>query len=270
MQALHALLFCSLLGASIVDGCQENNRNYIGNELQSCISNILSWRKCSDECRKTDNCQGWSWFTDNYENEQKRKHCCLKTSDAGTQYETSVISGSVECGQYGLTLQELRFEGGRAKASSLYNQVRQYPPSNAFSSESRRAWVSGRDEYGKGDLGAAYPHMIWYEFRRPVVPGQVSFKPSPQRGSKANGFFGASKFQFVGSNDQTCNKYARWTVLCEGEGGDMFKYRTQSKYCQVEMNRRESFRCLGINVMETGVEDVGSVEMSGIRMWKMS
>jgi len=267
MQALHALLFWGFLCISVIEGCQENNINYKGNELRSCIPNILTWRKCSEECRKTENCRGWTWFTDNYEIEGKRKHCCLKTTDAGRQYETAAISGSVECGQYGLTLQELRFQNGRAESSSQFSPGSQYDPTNAFSEDFNRAWVSGRNKAG---MGSTFPHLIWYRFPRAVVPGQVSFKPSPRRGNTDNGFLGATKYQFIGSNDQRCDQFSRWTVLCEDMIGDRFKYRTQSKYCQVKMERREPFRCLGINIMEAAVEDIGSVEISGIRMWKMT
>merc|ERR1711962_1208499 len=249
-------------------GCQEIGINYNGNDL-GCVKNINTWQECSAYCRTLPKCRYWTWISDRLPG--RGKDCCPKSSDAWKIRDDRVISGTMDCGQTGLTLQELKFEGGRPSASSTYDTSSNFIPSHAFQEAPTRFWQSGRDEKGLGELAVPFPHAIWYEFPKPVIPGKVSFRPSPREGGPGDGFIGATKYQFVGSNDWPCSRYSRWTVLCEDLSGKLFERRTQSKYCTVDLHgRREAFRCLGINVLGSGYDKYVTVELTGIRMWKMA
>jgi len=166
-----------------------------------------------------------------------------------------------------LVLQEVKLEGGRIGCSSVYDTTSTYAPSNAILPSSNRVWQSGRDNKGLGELNVPFPHMIWYEFKTAFIPQRVSFR-SANPGCNTSGFCGATKYQFIGSNDPVCNRYSKWTVLCEDMSGDLFQRSTQSKYCTVTSQRREKFRCLGVSVLDSAYTGYVTVSMAGLRMWK--
>merc|ERR1712059_74560 len=106
--------------------------------------------------------------------------------------------------------------------------------------------------------------MGWYNFPKAFIPARVSFKSRPPSNpgcSKANGC-GASKYQFVGTNDNVCDQYSAWTVLCEDLSGKDFEFAaSESKFCSVAS--REPFKCLGISVLDSGYKGNSEVSMNG-------
>jgi len=167
-----------------------------------------------------------------------------------------------------LVLQEVKLEGGRVGCSSVYDTTSTYAPSNAILHAGNRFWQSGRDSEGLGELNVPFPHMIWYEFKTAFIPRQVSFR-SANPNCSAVGNCGATKYQFIGSNDPVCNRYSKWTVLCEDMSGDYFRRISKSKYCTVMSERREKFRCLGVSVLDSSsYKGYATVSMAGLRMWK--
>ena len=109
-----------------------------------------------------------------------------------------------------------------------------------------------------------------YEFKDAVLPGRVSFRPRHDSGCGVEGFWcGATKWQFIGSNDAVCDENAAWTILCEDLSGRHFERPGESKYCEVERSVKGAFRCLGISVLDSSYDGIYSgVSVSGIRMWK--
>jgi len=166
----------------------------------------------------------------------------------------------------GLVLQEVEFSGGAVGTSSVYSTNPSYAAENAFK-QTNAHWNSGRDPDGSGELTQPYPHLIWYDFRTAFVPGRVSFRPRMSHGC-GFGKCGATKWQFIGTNDEKCDRYSKWTILCEDLSGEPFKRPSQSKYCTVDDNRRKAFRCLGISVLEGSYEGQSEVSLGGIKMWK--
>ena len=129
-------------------------------------------------------------------------------------------------------------------------------------------WHSGRNENGDGGLHFAFPHLIWYKFPKKdaFYPARVSFKARVGSGCNA-GYCRATKYQFVGSNDPSCNRYSNWKVLCQDLSGERFGYNTV-KYCNVNEEVTEKFSCLGISVLEASYTGYNCVSMSAIRMWE--
>ena len=109
--------------------------------------------------------------------------------------------------------------------------------------------------------------FVRYDFRAAFVPGRVSFRPRIGKGCDP-GHCGATKWQFIGTNDETCNRYSKWTVLCEDPSGQPFVRQSQSKYCTVNDSKRKAFRCLGISVLESSFGTQSEVSLGGIKMWK--
>jgi len=163
-----------------------------------------------------------------------------------------------------LTLQEVEFSGGTPGASSLWAGL---PATNAFT-QTKTFWHSGKDALGNGE-SQPFPHLIWYDFRNAFVPGRVSFRPRMSAGCGDAGYWcGASKWQFIGTNDEKCNRYSKWTVLCQDLSGKHFERYGQSKYCVVGESQRKAFRCLGISVLDSSYQGQSEVSIGGIKMWK--
>ena len=163
-------------------------------------------------------------------------------------------------------MREVQFVGGLAGASSIESQLHQ--PSNAFIDGSKMEWHSGRDKNGIGELYHAFPHLIWYKFpvEKAFIPAMMSFSARVQDEACGAGYCGATKYQFIGSNDPHCSRYSIWTTLCQDLSGAIFK-RGQSKYCIVDRKFREKFSCLGIRVLEGGFSKYNAVAVSGVKMW---
>ena len=108
-----------------------------------------------------------------------------------------------------------------------------------------------------------------YDFRNAFVPARVSFRPRLSDGCGVSGYWcGATKWQFIGSNDEKCGRYSKWTVLCEDLSGKHFERMGQSKYCTVDDAQTKAFRCLGISVLDTSYPGVSEVSLGGIKMWQ--
>ena len=74
-------------------------------------------------------------------------------------------------------------------------------------------------------------------------------------------------YQFVGSNDDTCNDDATWTVLCEDRSDQPWRNYWEVRYCTVKPEMREKFRCLGIRALKNR-RDNGWTAIRNIRMWE--
>ena len=167
-----------------------------------------------------------------------------------------------------LVLKEVDFSGGCAGASSRYS-TSSYSPDLAFQQNAKDTnirWISGHGKTGSGNY-VRFPHLIWYSFGKPFVPGRISFGPSPNDGHKNQYWFGATKWQFIGTNDKVCDEKSAWTILCEDLSGKHFEWMMQNKYCVVE-NKWVKYKCLGISALESSYPDYPQVHMSGIRMWE--
>ena len=140
----------------------------------------------------------------------------------------------------------------------------------AFQRTSNACWHSGHDANGAGEAVIPFPHLIWYDFKSPIVPGRVSFRPRHDTACGNAGYWcGATKWQFIGTNDEICDEYSAWTILCEDLSGKHFERSRQSKYCEVGIEIKGAFKCLGISVLDSSFAGTYScVSMSGIRMWK--
>ena len=107
-----------------------------------------------------------------------------------------------------------------------------------------------------------------YDFRTAFVPGRVSFRPRLSDGCGSGHWCGATKWQFIGTNDEKCGRYSKWTILCQDLSGKPFERMGQSKYCTVADDKRKAFRCLGISVLDTSYTGNSEVSLGGIKMWR--
>ena len=129
-------------------------------------------------------------------------------------------------------IREVRFVGGSVGTTSVYGHDKSYQAVEAFKEGTSTWWHSGRNENGDGGLNFAFPHLIWYKFpsKDAFYPARVSFKARVGSGCHSPGYCGATKYQFIGSNDPNCSRYSNWKVLFEDLSGEKFGYNTV-KYC---------------------------------------
>jgi len=166
-----------------------------------------------------------------------------------------------------LTLQEVEFVGGTPGTSSVYSSSAMWAAANAFT-QGLLYWHSGKDATGTIE-GQPFPHLIWYDFRAGFVPARVSFRPRMTVGCGDTGYWcGATKWQFIGTNDEKCDRYSKWTILCQDLSGKHFERHGQSKYCTVNEGQKKAYRCLGISVLDSSFGGVSEVSLGGIKMWK--
>ena len=164
-------------------------------------------------------------------------------------------------------LKEVAIAGGKAVASSLYDINAN--AASAFNRNNGNFWHSGRNAEGKGNLVYPFPHLVWYEFPTPFVPGRVSFRPRQSSGCGSGGYWcGATKWQFIASNDPQCNEMSVWTVLCEDLSGKPFERSVQSKYCVSDPTVDETYRCVGISVLDASYPGYACVSVNGMRIWE--
>jgi len=165
-------------------------------------------------------------------------------------------------------LREIQFVDGSYGASSKYSYTDKVE--DAFKHYVDAFLHTGRDAFGNGDRTFPFPHLIWYNFPSAVLPGRVSFRPRHDKACGDHGYWcGATKWQFIGTNDEVCNENSAWTILCEDLSGKPFERSRQSKYCEVERSVQGAFKCLGISVLDSSYDGPYSgVSISGIRMWK--
>ena len=165
-------------------------------------------------------------------------------------------------------LKELQFVGGSYGTSSKYSPA--FKVEDAFRHNGDAYLPTGKDANGNGALSVPFPHLIWYDFKYAVLPGRVSFRPRHDKACGDRGFWcGATKWQFIGTNDEVCDQNSAWTILCEDLSGRPFERSRQSKYCEVERSVQGAFKCLGISVLDSSHDGSYScVSISGVRMWE--
>ena len=74
-------------------------------------------------------------------------------------------------------------------------------------------------------------------------------------------------WQFVGSNDPSCGKLGKWTVLCEDRSNQGYKNKFWTKYCDVDDKILIKFKCLGISVLNVD-QARGIAAFKDVRMWE--
>lgn len=150
------------------------------------------------------------------------------------------------------TIEEVHVERGTAGCSSEYSVT--YNCEKGFARNYAYGWKS-KANYGNP------PEMVWYHFRTPFIPAEVTFRPSNVVNEAP------TKFQFVGTNDHHCNEYSPWTILCEDLSGTKNVYRYHTKRCVVSDHVYGSFTCFGIRVLGTA-DSTSYVSLSNVRFWK--
>jgi len=163
-------------------------------------------------------------------------------------------------------IKEVKFEGGVAAATSYYDN--RWVPANAFTEQNKIdgtniGWHSGKNT---GGVSANLPQYIWYDFKTiSIRPAEISFQPA-QSGDAMQGT--PTAYQFIGSNDDVCNMYATWTVLCEDMSDKVWRNTWEVRYCKVKPEVTEKFRCFGIRVLKNRRKD-GWTSIRNIRMWEL-
>jgi len=233
-------------------GCYNPQTN--GVDYRGTKSVTLSGRTCQEWLKKTPHHHGYK-AKPYYDPELQENYCrnpddesggpwCY-TTDPNKRWEYCLIP----CTGTGLT--EVVFEGGSANATS--EQKPHWLAEKAFILGHSKAWYNNKE---------ILPSIVWYEFLIKIVPGRVSFR--------ANNVLQAPlQWQFVGSNDETCDRFSCWTVLCEDLSGTVYPNAKWTKYCDVDEKITTEFRCLGIAVLNTRTTD-SSAALKDVRMWKKS
>ena len=71
----------------------------------------------------------------------------------------------------------------------------------------------------------------------------------------------------MGSKDKTCDRFRRWTELCEDLCKEEGPHNKWTKYCNVDAQIHSECRCLGITISNTPSSD-GIASLRDLRMWK--
>ena len=137
-----------------------------------------------------------------------------------------------------MVVREVVFSEGIAGASSQYAT---FDPKHAFV-PAGAPWITDNK----------HPQYLWYDFQNPghlYCPTKISFLPEQSEGlaTAPNRF--PKIFQFIGTNDNTCNEDSHWEVLCEAEYQELVSSQQESRGCEVKEQSR-NFRCFGIKVLE--------------------
>ena len=77
-------------------------------------------------------------------------------------------------------------------------------------------------------------------------------------------WIGATKWQFIGTNDEVCDEKLAWTILYEDLSGKRFEWMMQNKYCVVE-NKWVKYKCLGISALESSYPDLVKFQLQKYR-----
>eukprot|EP00111_Clytia_hemisphaerica_P007347 TCONS_00021378-protein len=104
--------------------------------------------------------------------------------------------------------------------------------------------------------------MIWYHFRKGFTPAEITFR------SNSVAAYVPTKYQFVGTNDEHCNQYSAWDILCEDLRGLKITYRYQTQRCVVSDFHTKSYSCLGIRVLGTTLDNTPHVGVGNMRFFK--
>jgi secreted trypsin-like serine protease len=164
------------------------------------------------------------------------------------------------------TIKEVDIKGGHAGASSQWNG--DWAAKYAFKSSGNNvAWYSGNSD--NSNHPEDFPLYLWYDFEKPFRPADISFRPQP--GPPRRFDDEVTKFQFIGTNDKTCNKNSSWTVLCEDLSGKPFANSLETHFCLVKDSDYTTFRCLGLRILASYTRHkyyIGYASVSNIRMWE--
>lgn len=157
-------------------------------------------------------------------------------------------------------IKEMSITGGSAGASSYYSD--HWRPENGFK-------INQAPENG-WHIGAAsrldsLPHMIWYDFKQPFVPAEISFQAAQANANSVQGT--PTMFQFVGSNDAVCNDSSSWSILCEDLSDKSYRNVHEARYCKVKPEISRKFRCLGLRILANKRSD-GWTSLRNIRIWE--
>jgi len=163
------------------------------------------------------------------------------------------------CTATGPGLMEVEFKDGFANATQNYQSG--WTADKAFNPDPALilyAWHNGYE---------TLPSIVWYVFQDKdvFVPVSVSFRPRQDPPDWKD--MAPTMWQFVGSNDETCNRFSCWTVLCQDLSGTPYPHKGHTKYCDVDEKITTTFRCLGIRVLNNGRHD-SQASLRDIRMWK--
>ena len=158
-------------------------------------------------------------------------------------------------------LAEVKLEGGVARATSNYTAP--YTADKAFIPGHANCWYNSDGE------GKNFPQVIWYEFpeAKRFVPGRVSFRGRQRGCEDCFQSETPTMWQFIGSNDETCDRFSRWTVLCQDLSDRGYPNNKRVKYCNVDDKITSEFRCLGITILNN-LNISGEASLKDVRMWK--
>ncbi|XP_066933661.1 uncharacterized protein [Clytia hemisphaerica] len=106
------------------------------------------------------------------------------------------------------------------------------------------------------------PAMVWYHFRTEFEPAEVTFRSMGVPGETAN------QYQLVGTNDEHCNQYSAWTILCENLTNIPVKTRYSSQRCEVGQFHNRRYKCVGIRILGTSYDNTPYVGLGNIRFFK--
>ena len=163
---------------------------------------------------------------------------------------------------------EVKFTDGEAGASS---QNPSWDASSPFQRPTANTWRSADNPQPA--------IFIWYEFKRQHQPAKISFMvPQHFGGCGAWPDCIPSKFEFIGTNDATCNQDSNWSTLCKRQYGEFDSNQLQIQMkkplgCQVDRNQLcqdEKFRCLGLKILAYGLRNRGLyATLTKIQMWEI-
>ena len=153
-------------------------------------------------------------------------------------------------------ISEVDIKGGSARATS--QDAAPWTADKAFILGHANAWHNG-EPYGM------FPEIVSYEFpqSKTFIPARVSFRPRIDCCLDQ----GPTVWQFVGSNDENCGRFAHWTILCEDRSDTGYLNKFTTKYCDVDDRILSKFRCLGISVLRSHSKD-GYASFKDVRMWE--
>jgi len=158
-------------------------------------------------------------------------------------------------------IKEVPITHGKAGASSSWEAAPWANPESAFRQDIKQAWASARYP---NDVRTPFPHLIWYDFpaEKAFIPAEVSFRARQDGHSAA----APTKWQFVGTNDLTCDEKAAWAILCEDLSGAGYKSEGDIKFCSVSERINRKYRCLGVRILQNG----NGVEtgLQSLRFWE--
>jgi len=200
----------------------------------------------------------------NSQPEKNNEHCAAQHSnkqwhDHGCQQKKQFIC-QISQGNH---IKEIKFGSGLAGATSFLSD--NWKPDNAFKHNLRvgKGWHTGPADGHATPL----PAMIWYDFKTEIYrPAEISFQPAQDYHNLQRS---PTSYQFVGSNEESCDDYSAWTVLCEDLSGKAWRDAWEVRYCKVKPEMTWKFRCLGVRVLANHAGLVGGwTTIRNIRMWE--